>query len=214
MNRKKQALKLVKVVIFDCDGVMFDSKQANVAYYNQILAHFGKPHMDSEQCKYVHMHTADQSVAYLFMDDPRLEQALTYRHQVGYLPFIPMMQMEPYLKPLLDYLRPAYKTAVSTNRSDTMDQVLAHHGLKGRFDIVVSSLDVERPKPDPESLMKILDYFDFSPREAIYIGDSEIDELAANAAAIPLVAYKNQSLSAAYHVEHFKEIEALLESTV
>jgi phosphoglycolate phosphatase-like HAD superfamily hydrolase len=59
--------------------------------------------------------------------------------------------------------------------------------------------------------MKILNHFGFSPEEAIYIGDSEIDELAAKAASIPLVAYKNQSLSAAYHVKHFKEIEALLE---
>jgi HAD superfamily hydrolase (TIGR01509 family) len=212
MHGKKQSLNVVKVVIFDCDGVMFDSKKANEQYYNHILVRFGKPRMDREQCKYVHMNTADQSLAYLFMNDPRLEQALAYRQQIDYFPFIPMMKMEPYLKPLLDYLRPAYKTAVSTNRSDTMNRVLAHHGLEGHFDIVVSSLDVERPKPDPEPLMKILNHFGFSPEEAIYIGDSEIDELAAKAASIPLVAYKNQSLSAAYHVKHFKEIEALLES--
>ena len=30
----------VRVVIFDCDGVMFDSKDANTAYYNTILHHF------------------------------------------------------------------------------------------------------------------------------------------------------------------------------
>ena len=27
----------LKLVIFDCDGVMFDSKNANKLYYNQIL---------------------------------------------------------------------------------------------------------------------------------------------------------------------------------
>ena len=39
----------VRVVIFDCDGVMFDSKRANEAYYNHILAHFGKPQMNGRQ---------------------------------------------------------------------------------------------------------------------------------------------------------------------
>ncbi|NVM56841.1 MAG: HAD family hydrolase, partial [Desulfobacterales bacterium] len=120
----------VKVVIFDCDGVMFDSRQANEAYYNHILSHLGKPRINSQQSEYVHTHTADQSVAYLFRDDPRLkEQALTYRRRINYLPFITMMQMEPYLKEFLGYLRPSYKTAISTNRSDTMHSVLAEHGL-------------------------------------------------------------------------------------
>lgn len=204
-------MEQVKVVIFDCDGVMFDSKEANEAYYNDILAHFGKPRMNREQFEYIHMHTADQSVAYLFSDDPRLEEALAYRHQISYVPFIPMMRIEPYLQPLLEYLRPTYKTAISTNRSDTMNEVLVDHGLQGYFDLVVSSLDVKRPKPDPESLVKILNHFSLTPHEAIYIGDSEIDELAAKTAGIPFVAYKNSALTAAYEIEHFRDIEILLE---
>jgi len=203
-------MEQVKVVIFDCDGVMFDSKDANEAYYNQILAHFGKPPMNSQQSKYVHMHTADRSVAYLFSDDPLVERALAYRHQISYFPFIPLMEMEPHLKAFLEYLRPTYKTAISTNRSDTMNRVLLHHGLEAYFDLVISSLDVKYPKPHPESLIKILNHFSLSPHEAIYVGDSEIDELAAKAAGIPLVAYKNRGLSAALHVEHFKGLEVLL----
>jgi phosphoglycolate phosphatase len=205
-------MEQVRVVIFDCDGVMFDSRGANEAYYNHILAHFGRPQMNSEQSDYVHMHTAEQSVVHLFRNDPKLKDALGYWHRMSYLPFIPLMEIEPYLKAFLEYLRPAYRTAISTNRSDTMGPVLAEHGLGGYFDLVVSCLDVKHPKPNPESLIKILDYFGLSSGEAIYIGDSEIDELAAKAATVPLVAYKNPALSAAYHVTHFKEIEDLLES--
>ncbi len=201
----------VRVVIFDCDGVMFDSRRANEAYYNRILAHFRMPQMNCEQGDYVHMHTPEQSVVYLFRNNPKLKDALAYWHHMSYLPFIPLMDIEPYLKAFLDYLRPAYKTAISTNRSDTMGPVLANHELEGYFDLVVSCLDVKHPKPDPESLIKVLHHFGLSPQEAIYIGDSEIDESAARAAGIPLVAYKNPALSAAYHVTHFKEIEDLLE---
>jgi len=211
MADSKRWMAAVKGVIFDCDGVMFDSKGANEAYYNQILAHFGKPPMNREQCKYVHMHTADQSVAHLFNGDPLAEQALAYRHQISYFPFIPLMAMEPYLEAFLAYLRPGYKTAIATNRSDTMNRVLLDHGLDGYFDLVISSLDVTHPKPHPESLMKILNHFSLSPHEAIYVGDSEIDEWAAKAAGIPLVAYKNPALSAALHVDHFKGLEVLLD---
>jgi len=30
----------ISAVIFDCDGVMFDSRQANINFYNHILSHF------------------------------------------------------------------------------------------------------------------------------------------------------------------------------
>ena len=121
------------------------------------------------------------------------------------------MEMEPYLAEFLKYLRPLYKTAISTNRSDTTRPVLVHHGIEAYFDMVVSSLDVKHPKPHPESLLTILEEFDVSPLEAVYIGDSEIDEEASRGAGVPLVAYKNPSLSAVCHIVHFKELEDLLE---
>jgi HAD superfamily hydrolase (TIGR01509 family) len=204
-------MKRVRAVIFDCDGVMFDSMKANEAYYNHILEQFGKPEMSKEECDFVHMNTAERSVTYLFRDDPRLHDALAYWHSMNYHPFIPIMEMEPYLKEFLEYLRPTYKTAIATNRSDTMPAVLKDHGLDGCFDLVVTCLDVEHPKPHPEPLLKILDHFGFSPEEAIYIGDSQIDEMTANAAGVPLVGYKNSRLSAVLHVKHFKEVEEFLE---
>lgn len=203
-------MKKVKAVIFDCDGVMFSSRVANDAYYNDILSHFGKPPMTVEQSNFAHMHTADDSVANLFKDDPLLPEVLAYRRQINYLRYIPMMQMEPYLQRLLESLRPRYRTAISTNRSDTMASVLYTHGLEGYFDLVVSSLDVKRPKPDPESLITILTHFGLSPNEAIYIGDSVIDESAAKMAGVPLVAYQNPELAAAHYVNNFLEVERLL----
>ena len=52
-------MKHIKVVGFDCDGVLFDTKQANRAYYNRILNHFGKTAMTDEQFTFIHMHTLD-----------------------------------------------------------------------------------------------------------------------------------------------------------
>ena len=204
-------MKDIKVVIFDCDGVMFDTVKANTAYYNSVLRHFNRPDMTPEQFAYSHMHTSDDAMAYLFDDEKMLETAQTYRKSMSYLPFLKYMEIEPYLKPLLKRLRPKYKTAVATNRSDTMKRVLIEHKLKDYFDLVVSALDVKRPKPHPEQLVKIMKHFNIAPYNAIYIGDSKLDEMAAKAAEITLVAYKNRSISADFHINGLKEIEDIIE---
>jgi len=36
----------VSVVAFDCDGVLFDTLEANRHYYNHILEHFDRPAMN------------------------------------------------------------------------------------------------------------------------------------------------------------------------
>ncbi|MBN1930888.1 MAG: HAD family hydrolase [Desulfobacterales bacterium] len=200
----------IKVVAFDCDGVLFDSVKANSYYYNNILAHFDRPAMTPEQFTYTHMHTVKESLAYLFEDRRKIEAANDYCKKISYIPFIKYMKIEPYLRPLLQRLRPKYKTAIATNRTDTMNYVLIEHDLEGCFDIVVSALDVEHPKPHPDQLIKILNHFNIEPNEAIYVGDSQLDEIAAKAAGISLVAYKNNSLSADHHIESLKELEAIL----
>ena len=201
----------IKVVAFDCDGGMFDTTKANMAYYNEILQHFGRPTLTPDQFAYCHSHTADQSIAYLFNDAKSFREAQNYRKSMSYIPFLNYMILEPYLKPLLEKLRPKYKTAVATNRSNTMDRVLSEHGLEGYFDLVVSSSDVDRPKPYPDPLIKILEYFEIEASNALYVGDSELDEIAAKAAGVPFVAYQNRSLLANFHIKSLKEIAQILD---
>ena len=196
----------VSAVIFDCDGVMFESRQANVNYYNSLLAHFNLPLMNKKDEAFVHMHTADESVRHIFRKTSVIEEAQAYRMTVDYTPFIMDMIMEPGLKDLLRILKPEFGLAVATNRSNTIGDVLAHHGLKEYFDIVVSSLDVQDPKPHPEALYKILDRFQISPQQSIYVGDSLVDYETAKAGGVPFIAYKNSGLEADYHVDHLMDI--------
>jgi len=200
----------IKVVAFDCDGVLFDTEKANMAYYDQVLNHFDLPAMTKEQFAFTQMHTVDQSLAYLFEDKTTLEIAQTFRKNLSYIPFLKFMEIEPYLKPLLEKLRPAFKTAIATNRTDTMDRVLTEHDLTEFFDLVVTASDVKRPKPDPEPLVKIIEYFNLKPQHMIYVGDSKLDESAAKSAGVVMVAYKNRSLLADFHIESLKELEYIL----
>ncbi len=200
-----------KVVVFDCDGVMFDSKEANERYYNQIRRSVGLPDMDEEELEVVHMQTSLQSVKYLFRNHPELMgMAFACYKQLNYSQFLQYMVMEPDLKEVLAYLRKNYKTALVTNRTTTLSDLLQSHGLDTFFDMVVSALDVRNPKPHPEPLNKVVDHFGIQPLQAVYIGDSPLDEEAALQASMPLIAFRNPKLQAALHIQHLKQLKTVL----
>jgi len=159
---------------------------------------------------YVHQSTAAQALRMLFPEDADLKRAVDFTKKLTYFPFIGLMEPEPHLKELLLRLRPRYKTAISTNRSDTMGHVLEAHGLSGLFDCVVTSLDVPRPKPHPDPLLKALELLCLEPEEAIYIGDSPVDQEAAAACGVPFAGYANPSLSARWHLDSLAQVDDIL----
>ena len=201
----------LKLVIFDCDGVMFDSKEANRQYYNMLLKEFGRPQMSAAEVDYVHTHNVLDSVSFIFRHYPDIkeDEVNNFREKQDYTPYLSHMIMEPDLKDFIHYLRPKHHTAISTNRAATMPAVLEMFGLEEYFDKVVTSLDVERPKPHREALVKILDHFGLTAEEAIYIGDSMVDREHSAGVGMQLIAFKNPDLAAEYHVNSFMEITTL-----
>ena len=202
--------KNIQVVAFDCDGVIFDTTESNRKFYNLILSQFGKSALTDEEFTFVHAHTVDDSISYLFPDIKVQEAVHAFRKGMRYEQFFNLMKMEPFLKEVLISLRTSRKTALATNRSESTQPVLNEFDLNGYFDLVVCSLDVERPKPAPDLLIKVIEHFDVLPDQVIYIGDSKLDEIAALAAGIPFVAFKNPSLNAIRHISSLIEIEEII----
>jgi HAD superfamily hydrolase (TIGR01549 family) len=200
----------IKVLTFDCDGVMFDTQKANTAYYNDLLTHFGRPPMTPDQFFFAQMHTVDESIAVLFPDPESFAAAQQLRKKIGYDPYLKYMEMEPDLIPVLEKYAGRLKLAVATNRTDTMNKVLAIHGIDKYFDLVVTALDVPRPKPHPDPLVRVLDFFHAGPDDMLYVGDSDLDAEAAAAAGVPLAAYDNPYLAAAFHIRRLRELEDII----
>jgi len=208
-------LPFIKLVAFDCDGVMFDTRQANSAFYNAVLAHFAMPALTDAQFTFVHMHTVDRSIAHLFADQPELiPQVRVFCRDMGYEPFIRAMVIEPELKPLLAWLKGRYKTAVATNRTITMNRVIAFHQLENAFDTVVCALDVTRPKPHPDLLLETMGRLGAGPDQTVYIGDSCLDMDAARSAGTRFVAYQNPALDADVHITRLGQVAALLSPAI
>lgn len=202
---------MIKLVIFDCDGVMFSSREANRAYYNHLLSTFACPAMDESEVNYVHSHNVNDSVSHIFRNHPHVNtgQVNQYRSTLDYSPFLKHMAMEPDLIDFLQLIKPHYHTAISTNRTNTMDMVLDIFDLRSWFEIVVTALTAPRPKPAPDGLYMILEYFELQPDQAIYIGDSDVDREHCAGVGIKLIAFKNPDLIADYHVQCFMDIAKL-----
>jgi phosphoglycolate phosphatase len=202
--------KSFEAVVFDCDGVLFDSKDANVRFYTHILEKVGSGPVRPEQQEYIHMHPVRESLRYLLGEGNLFEEAAKYSLQIDFSLFNAHLQCEPGLIEVLELAKSFYKTAVATNRTVSTREVLAHFGIDRYFDLVVSASDVSRPKPHPEAMEKIIDTFGVSSKQVLFIGDSAVDEAFAAASGVFFVAYKNRNLKADLHIESFWELHPVL----
>lgn len=204
---------MVQLIIFDCDGVMFESREANRAYYNHILEAFACPPMNAEELGYVHIHNVFDSINHIFRHHKQINMAEVekYRRQLDYSSFLKYMIIAPDLKEFLRAVTPKYHRAISTNRTNTMDMILDIFGLRDSFEIVMTASNSPRPKPAPDALNIILKHFGLSVDEAIFIGDSTVDQEHCASVGMKLIAFNNPQLEAAYHVENFMEIFRLPE---
>ena len=74
----------LKGLIFDCDGVMIDSTDANRQFYNLILEHYGLPPMRKDQERYCFMATSAQALESLLPKELHPEIAHMSRDVVNY----------------------------------------------------------------------------------------------------------------------------------
>jgi len=199
---------MLKLIVFDCDGVMFDSKNANRTYYNFLLNHFGLPEMNEEELDFVHMSSVADSIQHIFRNYHAisLEEVDQLKAQTGYTPFLKYMSIEPDLIDFLKIVSKKYSLAISTNRSDTMEPLLKSYKLESFFGKVMTAGNAPRPKPAPDALLEILRHYSCEPAETLFIGDTVVDEQHAASCGVDLIAFRNNALNGLYHVSSFMEI--------
>jgi phosphoglycolate phosphatase len=189
----------IDCVIYDCDGVLFDSLDTNRRLYDHIATSMGRPVLSESELRYCHIHTVYDSIHHLFEGDETLEKkALEFlKTSVSLNDFIVYLRMEANLLEILDILRQrGIRRAISTNRTTTMKAIMDRFGLWPYFDVVVTALDVTKPKPAPESVEKILGTLGVSREKVLYVGDSEVDRETAASSGVKFIAYKNNEMEA------------------
>ncbi len=184
-------------VIYDCDGVLFDSFEANTKLYNDFCVKMGREPLRPEEMGYVHTHTVYEAIHFIFGRDKEMEKrALELLKQIDLREYIVYLKMEPNLLQTLDRLKEkGIIRAISTNRTTSMKHIMERFGLWPFFDMVVTALDVKNPKPHPESIEKILREFNLNKEEAIFVGDSDVDQQTAESSGVRFIAYKNREIA-------------------
>jgi phosphoglycolate phosphatase len=200
-----------RAVVFDCDGVLFDSWHANVAYYNAIRATLGLPPMDPEWEERAHFLAASSVLQEMFGHDPALAvEARRVAATTDYEPFFDLMVPMPGLFDVLATLHPTWRLGMATNRGATVPQVMRRFGLATWLDVAVGVLDVRRPKPAPDVILECLSRLGVPPSAGLYVGDAESDLIAARAAGVEFVAIGNGGWSPR-QVRGLRELPALLD---
>jgi phosphoglycolate phosphatase len=195
----------IRCVIYDCDGVLFDSLEANTRLYNDLCAMVGRGPLRKEEMQYVHTHTVFEAIHFIFGKENNLEKKaleilkekqLDLRNYIGYL------KMEPHLTEVLEKLKEkGILRAVNTNRTTSMPYIMERFNLWPYFEMVVTALDVKNPKPHPESIEKIIEAFRLRKEQALFVGDSEVDQQTAESSGIKFIAYKNREIANDAYIE-------------
>jgi len=73
----------------------------------------------------------------------------------------------------------------SLNAESAAHVALDTHDLTGEVDVVVGRGSVPTEKPDPEPLLATVEPLGVDPGRAVFVGDSERDEVAADRAGMP-----------------------------
>lgn len=194
--------------MLDCDGVLFDSWDANVAFYDAVLRALGRPPLDEAGRDLAHRLAMPHLLERTFADDPaELDRARRVAAELDYRPFLPLMRPVRALRETLAWLRKRARTALVTNRGLTIPLVLKHFELHPYFDAVLGVLDVPRPKPAPDMVEACLDRLATAPGAAVYVGDSPGDLEAARAAG---VAFVGVGLDGDRRIEELAELPRVL----
>jgi len=197
----------IQAVIFDCDGVLFESRKANLAYYNRILDAFNYSPVTVKQKDRAHLcHTASSpDVLSVLMAKDDVQHALEFAAQLDYREFIPFMEPEPGLSEMLDGMSSELPLAVGTNRGASILSILEHFELDKFFSVVVNSRDVQRPKPEPDMLLLAAQRLGFPPVSCLFVGDSELDQRAAKGAGTPFAGYGG-GIDGDYTLENHRQL--------
>jgi phosphoglycolate phosphatase len=179
---------MIELLMFDADGVLFESFESNIAYYNAIFAQVGEPPLNPEE--------EIMSISYAASDVFKLRAghnaALLERihgvaRNLDQKPFFNLLRPPFELRPFMLELKRHYRLALATNRSATVPALVEHLGLADIFDAIASALDKVPPKPAPDILQLCMERAGATPAQTIYVGDSPIDREAAEAAGVAFI---------------------------
>ena len=183
---------MIKAMLFDLDGTLFDSIEANVKAYSKAFKEVGLAFSASEYRKAFGLRFPE--MIHKLAPDSTDEQREKIRQLKSpyYRENIIHVKPNHGLISLLKSLRGSYKTALVTTASKhNVDSLLTHFlPDENLFDAMVVGEDVDRGKPDPSCYLIAAERLAVAAAECLVFEDSEAGVAAAKDAGMTCVKVK------------------------
>ena len=208
---------MTKIIIFDLDGVLIDSKKIHFDALNESLKIIDTKYIITEK---------EQETLYEGLPTTLKLRMLTqhknlpeaFYHQIlnNKQSFTQEMLSNVVVDSELVYLfklikNNNFKIVVASNSiRKTIDLCLSKLGVIDLVDHILSNEDVKYPKPHPEIYWKAMSEFGCIPEDAVIFEDSFVGQLAAHDSKANLIKIKNRK---DLTVDKINEAMSLLKNT-
>ena len=187
----------VKALLLDLDGTLVDSAEALKEAGRAGFAAIGFANVNDDRIAFEVARRLEQD---LHIDDLFARFHIGREVEERFLPayldayysaVISKSKLFPNVKETLETLSQHFQLALITLRYVVREQVLDelwHLGIKKYFHVVVTALDVEKPKPFPDALHVAAKKLHTTVGECAIVGDSIVDIQAGKAAGAKTIA--------------------------
>lgn len=172
-----------KLIIFDLDGTLLDTLDDLKNAVNFALESFGYAPRSREHIRKSIGNGVAKLVERCIPDGSnnpqypeclrRFKEYYSAHYDEDTVPYDGMIDVVVTLK------EQGYLLAVATNKIDALAHELIEKHYQNLFDFILGDIDGVPKKPHPQMIKNILNHFGLEEDEAIYIGDTNVDEETA-----------------------------------
>lgn len=187
---------MIKLIIFDLDGVLIDTEKLHSESKLEILKSFDIYYTENIT-EYIGVSNIDfwekMRKEYGILETAISLEKMQYDYIVDKMTAI-TMSASSYLYDLLNWIKKRnYKIALcSSSKRYFVDKVLEYLEVTGYFDRIVCGDDAQKVKPSGELYLKVMSLFrDIKKEEIISIEDSYSGATASLSAKIKCIGYRN-----------------------
>lgn len=191
------ATRLPRLVMFDLDGTLVDSVPDLTAAVDSMLASFGRPPAGIEKvrqwigngARVLVRRALAGSIEHDGIGEEETEAALALFME-AYADSHALTEVYPGVVDTLKWLkRNGVEMALITNKSERFVAPLLDEMKLGRyFRWIIGGDTLPQQKPDPAALLFVMKMAGIEPEDALFVGDSRNDVLAAKAAGVRCAA--------------------------
>jgi phosphoglycolate phosphatase len=180
----------MKLAIFDLDGTLADTIDDITAAVNHVMEHYDFPKATPEAVKYMVGDGIKELMLRAFPEEKRedpalLSDALKIFKDYYSVHFCDYTKPYDGIIPMLDTLKAnGVKLCVVTNKNEEAVTQIREKLFPGYIEIVIGNSDRVKQKPDPSSVLYIIDKTETDKKDTYYIGDAYTDIYTAKNAGV------------------------------